>query len=387
MKNFLRNYFTFSTTDRNGIAMLALILLAMLVAPLLFPTLLHRPPENFSHFEQEMSNFKQNLTDRQVDAKQEWDESRKKYRRHTSFAENGYTDREYDTYSKYKRQYRQNSRYDKNKTDDQPTALSEPFPFNPNELTYEQGIQLGLSPKLSHTIVNYLEKNGRFRRKEDLKKIYGMNESDYARLEPYINLDDKSATNSKNLAGNNESETEYEAASARVVAESETTATGGGNKAKPDAMYSPTTNSAKSDAKTYKDPNAKIDINTADTTEWQKLRGIGSSRARSIVKFREALGGFSSIEQVAETRGLEEVFATIKNNLINPNTDHIKKINLSMATKEELQKHPYIDGKTADIIVKYRKQHGKYSSATDLQKTGVIDDNLLRKLQPYLTVN
>ena len=44
-----------------------------------------------------------------------------------------------------------------------------------------------------------------------------------------------------------------------------------------------------------------VDINTADTTAFISLPGIGSKLAARIVNFRDKLGGFYSIDQVGET--------------------------------------------------------------------------------------
>lgn len=385
MKTSIKNYFTFSRTDRRGLLSLVLVLLFIFAFTLL-SQFMSSEPSNFANFEQQIDTFRQHLSLRQADAKQEWEESQKKYRKHTSFAEGGYIDREYDNYYKRKYYNRNNNYYNNkpynNNKGDEPKALAQPFPFNPNELTYEQGVQLGLSPKVSHTIVNYLEKKGKFRYKEDLKKIYGVTESDYSRLEPYMQLDSKSkhqisdkTTFSKDTSHNSPA-TEYETASERIAIKKDYNAANSDNAKTENAK----------DPKKFKDPNVKIDINTADTSEWQKLRGIGSTRAKMIVKYRTSLGGFATIEQVGETYSLKDVFDDIKGNLLNPNPNSIQKININTATYEELDKHPYLSGKQANIILKYRKQHGKFTNIADLQKTDVVDAETLRKITPYLTL-
>lgn len=57
----------------------------------------------------------------------------------------------------------------------------------------------------------------------------------------------------------------------------------------------------------YKKPNyTTIDINTADTTAFIALPGIGSKLANRIVSFRSKLGGFNSVEQIREVYGLKD---------------------------------------------------------------------------------
>ncbi|MBK6837460.1 MAG: helix-hairpin-helix domain-containing protein [Bacteroidetes bacterium] len=67
---------------------------------------------------------------------------------------------------------------------------SSSFAFNPNSLEKEGWEKFGPSSKQSATIVHFVSKGGKFRMKEDLKKVYGMKKNDYNRLEAYINLPD-----------------------------------------------------------------------------------------------------------------------------------------------------------------------------------------------------
>jgi competence ComEA-like helix-hairpin-helix protein len=97
------------------------------------------------------------------------------------------------------------------------------------------------------------------------------------------------------------------------------------------------------------------------------------------------LGGFVSVEQVAETYGLpDSVFQQIKLQLKN-NSSTVRKININNCTIEELKAHPYIGFSVANAIVQYRKEHGNFTSVAELQKIGAIDDKLYRKISPYLS--
>ncbi|MBO9571783.1 MAG: helix-hairpin-helix domain-containing protein, partial [Chitinophagaceae bacterium] len=53
-------------------------------------------------------------------------------------------------------------------------------------------------------------------------------------------------------------------------------------------------------------PAFPIDINTADTTAFISLPGIGSKLANRIVSFRSKLGGFNSVEQIRQVYGLRD---------------------------------------------------------------------------------
>jgi DNA uptake protein ComE-like DNA-binding protein len=64
-----------------------------------------------------------------------------------------------------------------------------------------------------------------------------------------------------------------------------------------------------------------IDINSADTTSFIALPGIGSKLAARIINFRDKLGGFYSVAQVGETFGLpDSTFQKIKQYLKLENT-------------------------------------------------------------------
>ena len=56
------------------------------------------------------------------------------------------------------------------------------------------------------------------------------------------------------------------------------------------------------------------DFFASTVEDWQKLRGVGPSFSKRIVKFRDRLGGFYSIEQVGETYGLPYVITNCSNN-------------------------------------------------------------------------
>jgi len=115
-------------------------------------------------------------------------------------------------------------------------------------------------------------------------------------------------------------------------------------------------------------PLSPFDINLADTTAFIALSGIGSKLAERIVKFREKLGGFYSIEQIGEVYGLaDSVFQKIRPFfLLSPFT--VRKININTATLDELKSHPYIRWAIANPVIAYRNEHGPFAKIEDLKK-------------------
>ncbi|NJK83455.1 MAG: helix-hairpin-helix domain-containing protein [Saprospiraceae bacterium] len=127
---------------------------------------------------------------------------------------------------------------------------------------------LGLSEKVANNIIKYRAKGGSFSTRADFKKIYGLREEDYARLEVYLDLP------------------------VREVAA-------------PSPTAIPTI-TLPNEPKENKSQAVTVDINKATAEEWMQLRGLGQARSAAILKFRNALGGFTSIEQVKETYNLPD---------------------------------------------------------------------------------
>lgn len=60
----------------------------------------------------------------------------------------------------------------------------------------------------------------------------------------------------------------------------------------------------------------KLNINTATKEELMTLDGIGAAYAERILKKREMLGGFKTLEQLKEVKGIgEKTFEGIKNDI------------------------------------------------------------------------
>ena len=47
-------------------------------------------------------------------------------------------------------------------------------------------------------------------------------------------------------------------------------------------------------------------INVSDTTSFKKIKGIGSKRAVQILKYRNLLGGFISVNQLKEVYSIND---------------------------------------------------------------------------------
>jgi competence protein ComEA len=215
----------------------------------------------------------------------------------------------------------------------------EVFWFNPNHLTADDWKRLGFSEKQIRSIQNYESKGGTFRSKDDLKKMYAIREEEFRRIEPFIVIPD------------------------------------------PKKAYRHDTYETKTR------PVVRLDIGTADSVELEKLPMVGTYLAQKIYNYRDKLGGFYSITQLKEVRGLRDsVFQILLPRLVLKDSTNLRRMNLNTVDYSELNKHPYIDNTIANVIISYRKQHGAFNEVDDLRKVALVDAELYRKIAPYLKV-
>jgi competence protein ComEA len=211
------------------------------------------------------------------------------------------------------------------------------FSFDPNTATIDQLISLGISKTVANRIELYRTKGGKFNIKSDLGKMYGLDSSVYRNLVPYIALPDKLIVESKG---------DFLKTPKRII---------------------------------------EYDLNKADTADFKSVKGIGPVLAGRIIKYRQSLGGFVHASQLKEVFGLDTLV------LQELAVFHIaqgfipEKLKINQATEEELDKHPYVSLKQAKAIVTYRMQHVRLASVDDLGQVKLLNDELIRKITPYIS--
>jgi competence ComEA-like helix-hairpin-helix protein len=379
----LYEYFYYTKTERRGISVLAALLVFFLVLPQLFPFIFKRPNTDFSDFKAQaeqlqaliptVSNettatnsntvaaFAFNPRTASIETFVQLGLSEKTAKTIVHFREKGGRFKTPEDFKKiwglkptdYERLkpfiiLEETATSVASKT---MTMVATMRNFDPNTADEILLKQLGLSEKQATMIVHYREKGGKFRKKEDFSRIYGLSPEQYQRLEPYITIAVPSVLVPPVTINNNS----------------------------PQNNVANTTTFKPRAPKTY----TAIDINTASSEDWQQLPGIGIGFATRIANYRDKLGGFYSIEQVKETFGLpDSTFQKIKPYLKPSAVSH--KINVNNASLEDLKKHPYLKFKQAELIINYRTQHGKFKDANDLKKIMALPPDVVDKVKAYL---
>jgi competence protein ComEA len=312
MQNHLKEYFSFTKKERTGIIVLLVLILATTLIPYFIPTPVVKPDRAaFERLREQLAQLEK--------------------ARDPGSGES----------------YRPDHYEPVEPIPDESVVL---FEFDPNTLPAEGWKKLGIQERTTNTIQHYLAKGGRFRRPEDLYKIYGLKREDGDRLLPYVRIQI--------------TEPAREAGGASGVRDSAAWKNNKPGIVKP----------------------VIIDINTADTSAFIALRGIGSKLAWRIIHFREKLGGFYSVEQIGETYGLpDSTFRQVKA-FLQCTSPVLRAININTADINTFQQHPYIRRQLANAIVQYREQHGAYESIEQLLQINILATETLEKVRPYLVI-
>jgi competence protein ComEA len=72
---------------------------------------------------------------------------------------------------------------------------------------------------------------------------------------------------------------------------------------------------------------------------------------------------------------------------IQVNTGLVRSFNINTFTFEEIRHHPYLTYKQMNVIIQYRTQHGLYKSIDDLRKIAILNEEIIRKIEPYFSLS
>ncbi len=214
--------------------------------------------------------------------------------------------------------------------------------FNPNTVTEEALLEMGLEKRVVKIWLNYRKAGKIFTKKQDVEKIYGISSDFFLKIENYIQFDDNQviAKNSDNI---------YKLQNRKIASS---------------------------------DLNFKLNLNTASMDELLRLHGIGRIFASRIVKYREDLGGFVTVNQLKEIENFpDSTFNALVPLLII--SGKIQELHVNKLNTTET-KHPYLTKKQVLILQRYKINHGDLQNVADVSKTGCFTDKELEKIKPYL---
>ena len=403
MRNFLASYFFYSRSERNGVFVLATLSLAVLMLPRLY-TAFQKTSEatDFTAFNETLAAFDRSktadtegvtfengksnnsslfgfnpntasldkltqlgLSSRTATTLIHYRERGGQFRRPEDLRKvYGMTAADYDRLKDFielddapnwdRKEQKYWDRYD-DKTDfrkggafgNQQQIVVNLKQFDPNTATESDLLGLGLEEKTVKNMLKYRQNGGIFRKKEDLKKLYGFSDIDFIRIEQFIQIADNQSFGK----------------ASSVTMQNGTTVKNTGNQTL-----------------------TVIDVNAATEDELLALRGIGRTFAARIITQREKIGGFATIEQLKEVYGLPDT--TLQNiaPYLKLTTPVYRKLHVNKATPDALA-HPYMTRKQAESLTRYRLNHGEFKNFNDIKQTGVFSESNLEKLRPYISLD
>lgn len=244
-------------------------------------------------------------------------------------------------------------------------------PFNPNTADSLTLLGIGLRSYVVKNILNYRRKGGQFRKPTDFSRIYGLDAEVYATLEPYIQMENKAESRSASST----LDANMQSSEAKMVPNGiQQTPSDKPIQAEP----SPTQSKEPV-------PQTNFDLNSADTSMFQQLKGVGSVTASRIARYRSQLGGFYSLAQLAEIKGLYPETLTRLQSMLRIDPTRINTLNVNKASLEKLRAHPYISFYQAKVIVELRKARGQIRSLDDLVSFKEFKPEDMERLKWYLS--
>jgi competence ComEA-like helix-hairpin-helix protein len=216
--------------------------------------------------------------------------------------------------------------------------------FDPNVVDAEKLISFGLSKKQVASWIHFRERGGVFFKDRDICKLYCLTDLQKRSLMPFVRISKKEV---QSQLSSQKNEKPYEPSSRKVI-------------------------------------QASLDINSCTSQELEELPGIGNVLAERIVKYRNRLGGFASLDQLSEVYGLDQEKIRLFVHRLRLNDKKVNRIQINLDNDSIIKKHPYFNYKMLRLLSAYKKQHVYISGKDDLMKIPVFNDSIIRKIEPYI---
>ncbi len=229
--------------------------------------------------------------------------------------------------------------------------------FDPNTADSSTLVHLGLKKWQASNMLKYRAKGGRYRQAEDMKKLYGMTDSMYQALLPYIQIDTMAVKQYRDSVRKSRIDTTQSDSVPRYISPKRDTV---------------------------------LNLRTADTTELKLIRGIGSYRAKQIVRYRKELGGFVNTEQLREIKALQPLLTDSlqADSLLSHfwiDSIIIVPLQVNSCRAETLERHPYLSFEQAKAVYELRRKKIRLESIEQLRRLDCFTEEELRRVEPYLS--
>ena len=283
--------------------------------------------------------------------------------------------------------------------------------FDPNTATFDELRALGLSKYEAVSLLKFRAAGKIFRIPEDLTLCYAIDDSLYRRLRPWIRIGRKYAIapreyRSGRILPDPEPATRFriDTVSARYLR-----AIGALSKRQAESfirwrdlhgirdmeelracyVISDSVATALEPYVIFPERKAApieepVEINSADSATLRSVVGIGEKTVVTILRYRERLGGFVRVEQLAEVPGVTESNYEKILKQIYCDSCKIRKIDINFASPKTLGSHPYIAPRTLRKLLKQRQLKGGWSTADELIEQNILTREEAARLAPYL---
>lgn len=283
--------------------------------------------------------------------------------------------------------------------------------FDPNTASLDELRRLGLTKYEAVSLLKYRAAGKVFRIPEDLTLCYGISDSLYRRLEPWVRIGRKYAIAPRKYRTERilPEPIAPEAFRIDTVSARYLRAIGALSKRQAEvfirwrdlsgiydmedlrecyvvsdsvaAALEPYVIFPEQQARPIEQP---VELNSADSATLRSVVGIGPKTVVAIMHYRERLGGFVRVEQLAEVPGVRERNYEKILKQIYCDSCKIRKIDINFASPKVLGKHPYIAPQTLRKLLKTRQLKGGWSTAEELVKQNILTREEAARLAPYL---
>ena len=289
------------------------------------------------------------------------------------------------------------------------------FVFDPNTVTYDELLLLGFDKRTAVGIVKYRTAGKVFGIAEELALCYGVSDSMFSRVRPYIKIGEKYATKPKNNTIDSIREERKSRFSPRPFEKFGIDTVGvdylrliGFSTRQAEALieyrnrgkgifsmnelrdcYAVSEEMADSLEHfvilSIRDPHkGLIEINSADSATLRKVRGIGEKTVVALLQYRKLLGGFVRKEQISELKCVTaENFLRISEQIY-CDSCKISKIDINFAPAFDFEHHPYMTRRAAKLILETRESKGGWNSIEEMQEDNIFTEEQARAIAPSL---